>query len=411
MGLFDRFRSKPASGEVIDEYSGPGNNLITSEKAALFDWLAVDTETDLSRADVFRMPMEEFATLGPAVAALLPQFRTIVQTTTVKTDGLYRVVNAVTGDTLKITKNGDFWGSIKKANGKSTMARLQEAGPIKAERVSVMPFDPVTLMVAAALFTIERKLDTIEETQKQILVSMEREQEAQIEADVKTLNSTLREFKFNWDKEVFINGHYKQALDIKRKAEQNLQIYQKKLAEGLKAKMPFASISLNPVLKDFKYYQISLYLYSLSSFVELMLLGDFREEHIQKIKEEIEERSMTYRTIYNDCSMDVEKIADNDAQANILDGIGGAGKMLGGLIGNIPLIKDGPVDEWLQDVGNGLKRSATGMKTKPVETLSSVSNPGTGIFIEKMETLNKICNHTEKICFDREQIYLIAGAG
>ena len=121
------------------------------------------------------MPMEEFATLGPAVAALLPQFRTIVQTTTVKTDGLYRVVNAVTGDTLKKTKNGDFWGSIKKANGKSTMARLQEAGPIKAERVSVMPFDPVTLMVAAALFTIERKLDTIEDTQKQILISMERE--------------------------------------------------------------------------------------------------------------------------------------------------------------------------------------------------------------------------------------------
>lgn len=83
--------------------------------------------------------------------------------------------------------------------------------------------------------------------------------------------------------------------------------------------------------------------------------------------------------------------------------------MLGGLIGSIPLIKEGPVDEWLQDVGDGLKKSATGMKKKPVEILSSVSNPGTGIFIEKMDTLNTICNHTEKICFDREQVYLVAG--
>ena len=409
MGLFDRFRNKPASGEVITEQSGTGNNMITSEKAALSDWFVADTETDLSRAEVFRMPIEGFATLGPAVAALLPQFRTVVQTTTVKSDGLYRLANKASGDVLKKAKNGNFWGAFKKADGGSRFAQLQKAGPIKAESVTVMPIDPVTLMVAAALFTIERKLDAIEETQKQILVSMEREQEAQIEADVKTLNSTLREFKFNWDKEVFVNGHYKQALDIKRKAEQNLQIYQKKLAEGLKPKNPFAAVSLNPALKDFKYYQISLYIYSLSSFVELMLLGDFREEHIQKIKEEIEERSMTYRTIYNECSVAVEKIADNDAQANIMDGIGGAGKMLGGLIGSIPLIKEGPVDEWLQDVGDGLKKSATGMKKKPVEILSSVSNPGTGIFIEKMDTLNTICNHTEKICFDREQVYLVAG--
>ena len=137
MGLFDRFRNKPASGEVITEQSGTGNNMITSEKAALSDWFVADTETDLSRAEVFRMPIEGFATLGPAVAALLPQFRTVVQTTTVKSDGLYRLANKASGDVLKKAKNGNFWGAFKKADGGSRFAQLQKAGPIKAESVTV----------------------------------------------------------------------------------------------------------------------------------------------------------------------------------------------------------------------------------------------------------------------------------
>ena len=40
--------------------------------------------------------------------------------------------------------------------------------------------------------------------------------------------------------------------------------------------------------------------------------------------------------------------------------------------------------------------------------MSSVGNPDTGVFIEKLAELNQIINYTSKICFDKENIYLIA---
>ena len=96
-------------------------------------------------------------------------------------------------------------------------------------------------------------------------------------------------------------------------------------------------------------------------------------------------------------------------EANVLKGIGNAGKALGGLIGSIPLVKEGPVDEWLVGGGNALKKNAGNMKNDPLHELASVSSPGTGVFVEKMDDLNRIYNHTSRICFDDERIYLIAG--
>ena len=92
-----------------------------------------------------------------------------------------------------------------------------------------------------------------------------------------------------------------------------------------------------------------------------------------------------------------------------MKGIGNAGKAIGGFIGSIPLVKEGPVDEWLQDGGDILKKNAKGMENSSVHALAAVGNPDTGVFTEKLGVLNQINNHTSGICFDRENIYLLAG--
>ena len=415
MGLFDRGKKKPGqepAEQSTDIQPVKATAINTSENIdALTEQIIVENDTVLKEADAVILPIAELGTLGYAVTALLPSFRTITQTTTVNTDGLFRLANASVGDTLKKAKDGNFWGAFKKPDGLSKFVKLTQAEPLNSTTKTVMPIDPSTVMVAAALYTIEKKLDSIEEMQKQILTFLETEKESQIEADVRILVGTLKEFKFNWDKEVFINAHYKQALDIKRTAEKNLQSYQKEL-QDIKVKTPVvANANVNAtvelLLKKFRYYKMSLYLFSMSSFIEVMLLGDFREEHILKIKEDIEARSMRYRQIYGACSAYIERIAGNAIEANVLKGIGTAGKAMGDLIGSIPLVKEGPVDEWLQGGGDTLKKNAKGMEADAVKALAAAGNPGTGVFTEKLNTLNQISNHTSGICFDRENIYLV----
>ena len=418
MGLFDKFKKNAGQepSEVGTDIQPVKDSTLTASGdsiKALTEQMIEKIDTDPRQEDTITLPIAELGTLGGVAAALLPSFRTITQTTTFNTTGLFRLANASVGDTLKLAKDGNYWGALKKADGASKMAKLAQAGPLSGTTTTVMPIDPATVMIAAALYTIEKKLDNIEETQKQILTFLETEKESQIEADVRTLASTMNEFKFNWNKELFVNAHYKQALDVKRTAEKNLQSYQKEL-QDIKVKAPVVAnanvnATVKSLLKKFRYYKMSLYLFSMSSFIEVMLLGDFREEHILKIKEDIEERSMRYRQIYGACSTYIEKIAGSAIESNVLKGIGTAGKAIGGLIGSIPLVKEGPVDEWLQGGGEVLKKNAKGMESDAVKTLAEVGNPDTGVFTEKLSEINQISNHTSGICFDRENIYLLVG--
>ena len=120
------------------------------------------------------------------------------------TQGLFRLANAGVGDTLKVAKNGNFWGAFKRSDGTSKFAQLQPAGPLTATSTATMPIDPATMLMAVALFSIEKKLDSIAEMQKQILTFLEIEKESEIEADVETLVSMISKYKYNWDNEHYL---------------------------------------------------------------------------------------------------------------------------------------------------------------------------------------------------------------
>lgn len=417
MGIFDRFKKNESQEKQEDSTALQSAEKGTIESADsisdLTQQIIMEIDAVPRQADTITLPIAELGGLGTAGALLMPAFRSINQTITIKPQGLYRLANASIGDTLKQARDGNFWGAFKKADGDSKFVKLAEAEPLSASLKTVIPIDPAMIMIAAALYTIEKKIDSIAETQKQILSFLETEKESQIEADVKALAGTMKEFKYNWDKELFLAGHYKLALDVKRTAEKNLQSYQKEL-QDIKVNTPVVikadvDAMIKKLLKKFGYYRMSLYLFSMSSYIEVVLLGDFREEHLLKVKEDIEERAIRYRQVYSDCSSYVEKIAGEAIETNVLKGIGNIGKAIGGFIGSIPLVKDGPVDEWLQDSGDVLTKNARGMEDSSVHALEAVSNPDTGVFVEKLSALNQINNHTSMICFDKDNIYLTAG--
>ena len=247
--------------------------------------------------------------------------------------------------------------------------------------------------MAIALFSIEQKLDSIAEMQKQILTFLEVEKESEIEADVETLVSMISKYKYNWDNEHYLQSNHKMVLDLQRTARKNMLSYQKQVTEVLNSRqLVVAQMKVKSTLKDllkkFKYYRLSLYTFSLASLLEIMLSGNFKEEYITGIKEEIESLSMTYRDLYGKCSEHLERLGNSALEANLLKGIGNASNAVGKLIGSIPKIKDGQVDEFLQDSGEQLKNNAVGMERNVVKAFAEISNPGTGVFTEKMRDIS-----------------------
>lgn len=374
--------------------------------------LLADSKTTHYCKKALSVPIAELSTLGAGVASLIPALNTVTQTTTIAVDGLYRVANAGVGDVLKAAKNGNFWGAIKTAGGASKMAQFQAAGPVTATTKAASAFNPATMMMAVALYSIEQELGQIEQMQKQILSFLEIEKESEIEADVETLMGIVRNYKLNWDNEHFVAGNHKLVLDIQRTARKNMNAYQKKVSEILGKKQRFISQNnvdqaVSNLEKTFKYYRLSLYIFSLASLMEIMLSGNFKEAYISGIKHEIKEMSDTYRSLFEKSSVYLEKLGSSALEANVLKGVGAAENAVGKFIGSIPLIKEGSVDEFLQDNASHLKENAHGMKKKAVYRFANISNPGTTIFVERMEDMIQIYNHTEQICFDDKKIYLI----
>ena len=374
--------------------------------------LLADARAELTKATTLSVPIAQLATLGAGVASLVPALNTVTQTISFDTSGLYRVANQAVGDTLKIAKNGNSWGALKTADGGSKLAQLQSAGPLTATSKSVAAINPATMMMAVALFSIEQQLGEISEMQKQILSFLEIEKESEIEADVETIFSIASKYKLNWDNEHFVASNHKMVLDIQRTARKNMLSYEKKvndIVRGKKLIVAHAQVksALQDLLKKFKYYRLSLYTFSMSSLMEVMLGGNFNEEYVSGIKDEIRQMSEAYRDLFAKCSVYLENLSSSSIEKNFLAGIGTAGKAVGTLIGNIPGIKEGPVDEFLVDQGSRMKKSAHSMQAQSIKEFAEISNPQTGVFIDRLEDVIRIFNHTDQICFDRENIYLM----
>ena len=128
--------------------------------------------------------------------------------------------------------------------------------------------------------------------EQQIVSFLYEEKEAQIEGDMNTLMNILQEYKYNWEDDKYKANHHKLALDIKRSAEQNIILYQKQVINVQKqnhavvGKVSIDSLN-NSLQKKLKYYRLSLYIYSMASFLEMMLLGNFQEEYVMQIKSKI----------------------------------------------------------------------------------------------------------------------------
>ena len=278
------------------------------ELVELTEGLLQEARETIKKNEVLSVPISGLATLGTGVAALLPALNKL----TGSNETLYRLANAAVGDSLKLAKNGNFWGAFHTATGGSKFAQLQAVSPLTTStQQAAAAINPATLMMAVALFSIEKELKQISETGKQILQFLEVEKEAEIEADVEILMNIISKYKMNWDNKHFVSSNHKLVLDIQRTARKNMNAYQKKVNEVLKSKQFIvAQNKVNSTLADlekkFQYYRLSLYTFSLASMMEIMLSGNFKEEYVTGIKEDIKLMSDTYKGLFDECTVKLE---------------------------------------------------------------------------------------------------------
>lgn len=405
MGLFDKFKNK---NEIV---RAKESQIVTNEDnkenyslVEMNNYMLSEIRKENLSNNTYSLSLSKLSEISPITISTANNIKTIMEQNPKSSDNLYKITNLGKNDSLKAMRDGKtFWGSIKKSDGTSTMAKLKEVNPN-----SVIALNPTVMMMSVSLAGIEAELGEIKEMTKKIFSFLEQEKESEIESDLEILNRSINDFRFNLEDEKYLVNNHKQVMDIKRTANKNMLFYKKEIKNDLsKDKLFTTSNSMNFIIdeiqKKFGYYRLSLYIYSFSTFMEILLLGNYKSDYLLSKKNELDELDNEYSKDFNIALEYVKKNANKSLEGNVLSGLGSAGKAIGNLAEKVK-IKN--VDNWLNEKGDNLKQSGQNIKNDYANKFDDMKESNSKPFINQIEKVDCIYNKTKEIYFDKDNIYL-----
>lgn len=352
-----------------------------------------------------KYPLGEIAALGTAFASMPEAVRTV----TTVSEGIYKVVLPAGAEGLKTLKNGQIKGAFAKMQDGGS--KLAELVPI-ADAPTTVPYDPTTLFMAMALAEINRKLDTIQETQQEMFEYMRQKDDAIRRGNLETLADVLNNYKFNWDNETYKTNKHNQVQGIRQNAGQDIIFLRSQIASRLEKNKLInldgdAEGKLDDVLTMLKDYQVAVYLYSFSSFLEVMLLENFDGEYLESIIGRINKHSLDYRTVYTEAYNQLEQQTETTLQQHVLGGLSAAGRTLGSAIEKTPLGDVSPIDEAFIDAGKRFGQIKDGHRSSVLERLPEAKVADVRPFTESLSSVNTLYNQPSELLTDGETFYLL----
>lgn len=344
-----------------------------------------------------RLPLSSAASIGSALGVVLELYKT-----------LQKLAPAGGSEVYRARMPAGISAALTATPGGSRLVSMVQTAP---KRLTPVPVDPVSLVMAAALVAIDKQLDAVQATQTEIMDFLRAQNEAGLRADLATLSDVMQDYRFNWDNPTFCTNKHLQVQEIRRSAEKNLLLYQHQAEDALaQVKKRLTDDEQRRVLAavgaGFHYYRMSVYLYGFASFLEVTLLGNFRSDYLQNVREKVEAHELQYRAFYTDCYDRVAAIASDSAESKAILRFAGAQKAVGSFLGKIPGVRRGQLDEGLQAAGERLE----GMEAQRTEGILDAfrihAESGARLFLEKLDTLDTLFNDETEYRIDGENLYI-----
>ena len=359
-----------------------------------------ERQTTASLMGYERLPLDRAASVGSALGVVLELYKT-----------LQKLAPAGGGETFRAVVPAGVSAALTATPGGSRLVSVLQTAP---KKLTPVPVDPVSLVMAAALVAIDKRLDTVQAAQAEILDFLQAQNEAALRADLLTLSDVMQDYRFNWDNPTFCTNKHLQVQEIRRSAEKNLLLYQRQAETALAQvkKHPTDDAQrrcLADVGAGFHYYRMSVYLYAFASFLEATLLGNFRSDYLENVRRKVETHDAQYQAFYAACYDRVAEIASSSAETQAILRFAGAQKAVGSFLGKIPGVRRGQLDEGLQAAGERLEDLETQRTEAILDAFRIHSESGAGLFLEKLKAMDRLFNDETEYILDGENLFIRMG--
>lgn len=356
-------------------------------------------ESEVGVSNYTPLPLSRLAAYGTAFQPLATAVQTAVKGA--GGSGIYYVNTA--GKTMfQMKGTNNFIGALQTS-----------AGMVGGGQAQMTPLacDPTMIFMAAALANIEKKLDAIQDIQKEMMAFIVQKEKADLKGNLNFLFDVFNNYKYNWNNEMYKNSNHIKVLDIRQEAEKKIAFYREQIIAKVNKKAFIHSSQtvnkqLQAVQDQFKDYQLALYLLGFSSFLEVMLLGNFDADYLSEISDKLETYSLKYRELYTKCYDEIESYSSTSFQSSMLKGIAKASSSVGKFVEKIPVISKGQADEALIAAGDKLDELNADKLKKQMSSLIEHQSNSIRPFIENIDTVNELCNKPVQLLVDKENIYI-----
>lgn len=372
------------------------------------------SEVDLEKYE--KLPLSALAVVGAAFATLPEAARTIVQTATTGVDTgemLFTAINpkGATG----FLRMGEYGTSGNIVDSQNVITGRMYFKPVEnmplTQTTTVMPFDPATMAVAVALMRIEEKLDALQKTAEETLQFLKLDKQSKQRGDLNVLSDIFEECRRNGNDASFRALRNVEVQAIRREAQQNMLFYQEQVSRRLQEQSALHDSQavrgmLNAVTDEFREYQLSCYLYAFSTFLDVVLQGRFDDETLKAVSEKLQTYGQRYTQLYDRCRAQLEGYQKSAVDVWLRDGLGNVARTVGKALSNVPILRDGSVDEALTQAGDQLKQLNKNDLSACLQALEPLHDHRMATFAENIATLEHLCNDENALLTDGTFLYL-----
>ena len=357
---------------------------------------------ELSSRNYSKVPLSRITALGVGFEPLTAALQQVLSGGEA-VSGIYRVTIPAGTHLAQFKGSTDFLGA---ALG---------AGRIEAQaRLNPLIFSPAavgTLLMAATLANIDKKLDAIQETQQEMLDFLKAKERSALMGDLEFLADVFNNYKYNWNSEKYKAANYIKDMDIRQSAMHSLELYRSQIQKHMEKRSIMPSDrdvkkQLEQLLDEMQNYRLALYLYGFACLVEVLLQENFEAQYLASIARSINDKALEYRELYTNVYTRVEERAKSTLQSKALGSLSAVSRAAGKTVEKMPVISKSQLDENLISAGEVLGEQSENRADSALGQLKQYSSDCVRPFVEQIRAIDRVYNSTMDILFDNENVYL-----